>query len=562
MSWKPKGKPAGDVAAPSYSMAEFVAKWEGIERESAELIGPSLAELLALKELDEPGSIDELLELVGPRGWQQLAFDVEAFWLRPKQQAALAAADAEVVGLVGGRGMGKTQTGAGWCISRIERGSREMVLVGPSDDEVEQYMVGGHKRVVEGDLSGSGLLDRMPPWMEHRRDIKAGTIEVRYRGRTTMIYLHSAHNPEFRGPNPDSVWCDEPIKWRFPERLLTNLRLACRAKGRVEPQLLVTTSPKRRRWLRDLAMEPGVRIIHGTTHENRGNVTDRWIDRQAKRLAGTKQGAEEIEGRLLGDDGSGVFTIAAIDDARVDDAPRPLDLVVVSIDPSASEHVKADMTGIVVVGRKGTVDDGHAYVLEDATDRHSWDAWGTRAYVLAELYGATAFVCERNKYADAVAANLRTAGARRGYEPRPRPGFKHLFDMVHTKTGKRIQIVEVGALYSKADRAGPVSTLYEQRRVHHVGHLTRLETEMTEFEPSSGMSPNAMDALVHGITELFALDSAPKRDGREAFRGLSESLSGRPVAPAEQPAPGPAASGGSLASMLATLQRGHWGSRI
>jgi len=235
--------------------------------------------------------------------------------------------------------------------------------------------------------------------------------------------------------------------------------------------------------------------------------------------------------------------------------------VVVSIDPSASQHTKADMTGMVVVGRKGPVDGGHAYVLDDATERHSWDAWGDRAYVLAETYSASAFVVERNKYADAVAANLRTAGARRGYEPKPRPGFKHLFDMVNGRTGKRIQIIEVGAMYSKADRAGPVSTFYEQGRIHHVGHFARLETEMTEFEPGGSVSPNAMDALVHGVTEVFALDRAPKADNREAFRGLAESVTaagaGHAGGGAQAVSPG-----GSLATMLQAMQRGHWGSRI
>lgn len=563
MSWGGRSQEPAEEAR-GYSMADFATRWERIEAEGTTLIGPSIAERIALLELERPGVVDELLELVGPHGWEHLAHDLAFLWLRPKQQAALVALT-EIILFVGGRGMGKTQTGAGWVIDRMERGAREVVLVGPTDDEIEQYMLGGHKCAADGDLSGSGLLDRMPPWMHVTRDKKSGTLEVRHEtGRATMVRTFSAHSAEFRGPNPDTVWGDESIKWRFAKRLISNLRLACRAKGKIEPQMLLTTSPKPRAFLRDLVMDPEVTVVHGTTRENRGNVTDRWIDAQHRRLDGTRQGAEELEGRLLGDDGSGVFSVASIDEARVDEAPAPLDLVVVSIDPSASQHVKADMTGLVVVGRKGHVDDGHAFVLDDATDRYAWDAWGDRSYVLAETHGASAFVCERNKYADAVAANLRTAGSRRGYEPRPRPGCKHLFDMVHTRTGKRIQIIEVGAMYSKADRAGPVSTLYEQHRVHHVGHFARLETEMTEYDSMSSQSPNAMDALVHGVTEVFGLDRAPKADAREGFRGLAESLSGagQQAQRAEPAQLTPAQPGGSLASMLAHLQRGHWGSRI
>ena len=60
----------------------------------------------------------------------------------------------------------------------------------------------------------------------------------------------------------------------------------------------------------------------------------------------------------------------------------------------------------------------------------------------------------------------------------------------------------VVAKQGKRLRAEPVSALYEQGRVSHVGAFDELETQMTSWEPDSGYSPDRLDALVHGLTEL------------------------------------------------------------
>ncbi|MEU8925000.1 hypothetical protein AB0D10_29375 [Kitasatospora sp. NPDC048545] len=46
-----------------------------------------------------------------------------------------------------------------------------------------------------------------------------------------------------------------------------------------------------------------------------------------------------------------------------------------------------------------------------------------------------------------------------------------------------------------------MAQLYEQGRVHHVGHYPELEGQMVTW--AAGMdSPDRMDAAVHGLTEL------------------------------------------------------------
>ena len=62
----------------------------------------------------------------------------------------------------------------------------------------------------------------------------------------------------------------------------------------------------------------------------------------------------------------------------------------------------------------------------------------------------------------------------------------------------------VTATRGKALRAEPISALYEQGRVHHVGMFIELEEQMREWVPTERKqkSPDRLDALVWALTEL------------------------------------------------------------
>lgn len=69
-----------------------------------------------------------------------------------------------------------------------------------------------------------------------------------------------------------------------------------------------------------------------------------------------------------------------------------------------------------------------------------------------------------------------------------------------TNARKNGPIKLVDSRRGKALRAEPVSSLYEQHKVHHVGVFKELEEQMTTWVPGVGDSPDRVDALVHGIT--------------------------------------------------------------
>lgn len=71
---------------------------------------------------------------------------------------------------------------------------------------------------------------------------------------------------------------------------------------------------------------------------------------------------------------------------------------------------------------------------------------------------------------------------------------------------KKAAFKEVVASRGKAVRAEPVSALYEQGKVHHVGQFPDLEDQMCNFTPSGYVgegSPDRADALVWALTELM-----------------------------------------------------------
>lgn len=133
----------------------------------------------------------------------------------------------------------------------------------------------------------------------------------------------------------------------------------------------------------------------------------------------------------------------------------------------------------MVVARAGD----HFYVLADlSVSGFSPERWGAKAVYGYTDYLADVIVGEGNYGGDMVLSVVRTAA-------------KALEVSVNAQL--------VTASRGKAIRAEPISALYEQGRVHHVGSFPELEDQMTTWVPGDKKSPDRMDALVWGITELM-----------------------------------------------------------
>lgn len=185
-------------------------------------------------------------------------------------------------------------------------------------------------------------------------------------------------------------------------------------------------------------------------------------------------------------------TMPGLDSLRVKKVPCDLQRIVVAVDPSGTKgDGSGDDIGIVVAGL-GI--DGHGYLLEDATCNMSPEGWGRRSIERYHHHRADRVVGEKNFGGDMVRFTIATADRNVSYK-------------------------EVNASRGKAIRAEPISALYEQGKVHHVGdNFADLEDQLCNFTASGyvgDQSPNNADALVWAFTELML---GPQPDPDPIFR--------------------------------------------
>jgi len=384
------------------------------------------------------------------------------FWARPEQ---LAPPDPWSIWLIkAGRGWGKTRVGAEW-VRHMKDSVGRIALIGPTAADVRDVMVDGD----------SGIIPISPPW--DKPEYQPSKRRVVWQNGS-VAYMYSADEPErLRGPQHGAAWCDEAGSWRYPDTwdmMMFGLRLG------KNPKVAVTTTPRPTPMLKQIQSAPNVVITRGTTYENRANLAASFFDSIITKYEGTRLGRQELEGHDLDDSPGAMWNRDQIDKFRIRKALEMV-RIVVAIDPAVTSKDDSDETGIVVVGKD---EFGHAYVLEDCSIKGTPDEWGRAAIQAMNRHQADRIVAEVNQGGDMVRYVLETID-------------------------KNVPVKMVRASRGKVSRAEPVSALYEQGKVHHVGVFHKLEDQMCTWEP--GMpSPDRMDAMVWGMTELMLAGAEPR----------------------------------------------------
>jgi len=381
-------------------------------------------------------------------------------WARPEQ---LPPAGAWRVWLIlAGRGWGKSRTGAEWVRAQVKAGRcGRLALVARTAADVRDVIVEGESGILA--ISPKG---ERPTWEPSRRRLTWPN------GAQATTY--SAEEPDqLRGPQHDGAWTDELAAWRYPDawdQLRFGLRLGS------DPRVVVTTTPRPTKIIRDLIAATDTVVTRGRTRDNAANLAPGVVAELERRYAGSRLGRQELDGEVLDDSAGALFRWSWVDAARVAKAPD-LRRVVVAVDPATTSHDESDETGIVVAGIGY---DGRGYVLADESGRYRPEEWARRVASAYAMHRADAVIAEGNQGGEMVASVLRSAG-----------GAGMPVRIVHAKRGK-------------ATRAEPVAVLYEQGRVSHVGSLARLEDQLTTWDPATGRdSPDRLDALVYAVTELM-----------------------------------------------------------
>ncbi len=494
------------------------------------------------------------------------------FWALDGQEpprATESGADWRTWVIMAGRGFGKTRAGAEWVLGLVRgegtqpeearhgskshvvgRGEgragrarsspeladansgRRIALVAATVEEARAVMVEGPSGILNCARPGE-IVD----WSPARRTISFAS--------GAQAFLYSGASPEsLRGPEHDFAWCDELAKWRKPQATWDNLSLGLRRGA--WPRAVVTTTPKAGTVLDAILALPDTVKTGGSTRTN-VYLPDAFVIGMEARYAGTRLGAQELDGVLLRDVEGSLWPVALIEGSRAK-APSPrvrgegwgegdcphdvaagsgehaLPLspasvgsvvppaqpwiagsnptrhspegergmfvrIVIGVDPPASA---VGTCGIVVCGLDAA---GKAWVLEDASVAgHSPEGWARAVAAAAARWEADRVIAEANQGGDMVKSVLRAASP-------------------------VLPVKIVRASIGKAARAEPVAARFELGQAGFAGRFPALEAELTGLVPGGGYhgpgaSPDRADAMVWALWALLIAPGTPPRVSR------------------------------------------------
>lgn len=403
------------------------------------------------------------------------------FWARPNQLQPEGNWTTWLI--LAGRGFGKTRTGAetirDWACgdTPLSPGRcSNIALVAETAPDARDVMVEGP----------AGLLACHPK--DFRPTYYPSKRSVVWPNGAQAILFNAVEPDQLRGPQFDGAWCDELAKWRYAEQTWDQLQFGLRLGD--HPRQIVTTTPRPIAVVRRLINDADTHVTRGRTYDNASNLAAPFLKQVEERYGGTRLGRQELEGEVLDDMPGALWNREIIDNCRKPEAPE-MDRIVIAVDPAVTAGEDSDETGIVAVGLARDADGyNRGYVLADRSLKGSPEEWARAAVALYREFDADRIVAERNQGGDMVASTIRAVD-------------------------NTVPITLVHASRGKVVRAEPISALYEQARVHHIGRFDKLEDQMCLFsrdaERSPGNSPDRVDALVWGLTDLFDKITGRKR---------------------------------------------------
>lgn len=409
-----------------------------------------------------------------------------------------------------GRGFGKTRSGAGWVQERAvarKAKPRWIALIARTPADARDYMIEGP----------GGILRNAPK--HERPDYEPSKRRLTWPDGSWATIFSDEEPDQLRGFSGDTAWLDEFAKFKNAKAVWDNLQFGMReasqlvdADGAVvgtdRPRRLITTTPRPIPILREIEKLSSTTVVHGTSYENKANLDEDWFRETIGQYEGTRLGRQEVMAEILDDLPGALWNRDEIDDMRIavdrtTNKPVDYDLpdmqrVVVAIDPSGTrgDEDEGDDIGIIVAG-KGV--DGMGYVLADYTCKLGPDGWGRRAVDAYRRWNADCIVAERNFGGAMVEHTIRTVATSVPYRE------------VHASRGKVI-------------RAQPISALYSQGKVCHVGNFPLLEDQMCLMSDDGYMgegSPDRLDALVWALSDLMIRKKPKLKTVSGKVKGLS-----------------------------------------
>lgn len=436
----------------------------------------SLAKDLAgLEEADS----DAILSGLTPEQLEELQHDW-ATWARPEQLAPLVGNDGTPWNTwvyLAGRGTGKTRSGVEWLRAEVcgptplaAGARRRIAIIGETSKDVRDVLIEGE----------SGLLAVHPK--AYRPIYEPSKSRLTWPNGAIATLYNGTEPDQLRGPQFDGALVDELAKYRYAQETWDMLQFGLRLG--THPRAMVTTTPRPLKLLKDILADPKTAVTRGKTYDNAENLAASFLAAMRAKYEGTRLGRQELRAELLEDIPNALWRRSVIDEHRRGPKGLPdMRRIVVAVDPAAKakENQRSDQgaeTGIVTCGL-GV--DGRGYVLDDSTSMEGPNEWGRKAIAAYDRNSADAIVAEVNNGGDMVPFVIRSVR-------------------------ETIKVIVVTASRGKITRAEPISALYEQGRISHVGCFPELEDQMCAFTTTDAEDvklKDRTDALVWGFTELF-----------------------------------------------------------
>lgn len=412
------------------------------------------------------------------------------WWARPQQLAPTSTWRTWIVRA--GRGFGKTRCGAEETRRRVRDGlAGHVSLIGATAADVRDVMVEGE----------SGILAVHPDG--HKPDYEPSKRRLTWSNGATATCFSAEEPDRLRGPQSDWVWGDEPASWKSGPEAWDNAQFGLRL-GK-DPRSMLTMTPKRLQWLRDVEANAATVVSTGATYDNLTNLAPAFIALMLERYEGTRLGLQELHALYLDDVEGALWTMATLEATRIArfdplDPWRSLTVelarvrqnlglgidrlnveqrpwrTLVGVDPPG----ETAECGIIVgaAPTRGRAGEHHAVILDDLSTPGPPELWGAQVVAAYHRHSAAEVVVEANQGGDMVRAVIHAVDA-------------------------NVPVRKIRAKESKYDRAEPVSTLYTRGWVHHAGWFGELETQLTTWVPTEAKSPDRLDALVHLVTALL-----------------------------------------------------------
>ena len=332
------------------------------------------------------------------------------------------------------------------------------------------------------------IINRYAPDHPNRPSLKQGYLKFP-NGQEIQLIPAEAGEDAPRSANVELLVLEEACFYGGNSGIITQAELTCRLPP---AKTIVATTPKATKEMVDWverweAGDPTIKIINGSTAENKHNLSDKFVKTVYEKYAGTRLEDTELKGVLILENDDALFSMSSIKENEVEPKQFPefteysigVDIALISKQGGANKAKhsrKPDSTGIVV-SAKGV--DECIYTLEDHSARLSPEKWAHKISALYDQFSQLG-KCK-------IIMEINSAGI-------------EMIQMAFREIGRQDvghKVTPTFSTVSKMARAQPFALMQDQGRLKYnaKGKLDNLYKELTTYT-GTGKSPDIMDAAV------------------------------------------------------------------